>query len=73
MSHYDGMNGNMIIGIMNFDTGNYLTLELDYHSSINRADAHISCANAEVTISQSVDSMFVEEFIRNTDCLDTDA
>ncbi len=69
MSYYGEKSGRMRVGVMNFDTNNYLVLHLNYRSHEDLVEAHVECMNISDVTSETVDSLFAEEFIQNTGCL----
>jgi hypothetical protein len=64
-----GGNGNMRVGIMNYETNKQMILEMYYNNYEDRINASVSCMgnNSESTYA---DSLFAEDFIKNTNCLE---
>ena len=60
--------GSMEVGAMNFENNGQLVLHMYAYSNDVSADA--TCMNDAMGRQTHVDDLFVESFIRNTDCLD---
>lgn len=67
---YYSNQGQIKVGVMNFETNSNLILHMDYTEWRDTITIHAECVtNSEVT-SKSADSLFVEDFIKRTDCVD---
>ena len=66
--------GNLQVGIMNFDTGNQLLLEMYYDKWNDSVHVNVRCNvmddNGDRHRNLHADGLFTEDFIRNIDCLD---
>lgn len=66
-------NGNLNVGIMDFDTGNQILLDMYYDTWDDRINVNVRCmiVNDEGRHDDNLraDGLFAEDFIRNVDCL----
>ena len=66
--------GNLQVGIMNFDTGNQLLLEMYYDKWNDSVHVNVRCNvmgdNGDRHRNLHAEGLFAEDFIRNIDCLD---
>jgi len=69
-SYHGNDNGNLRVGIMDFETHNQLTLNLYYNTYEDRVDANAYCSTQGDRQTPNIDRLFAEDFIRNTDCLE---
>lgn len=60
----------MMVGVMNFETNSQLILDLSYNDYEDDVYAHAYCNTESNDNNMHVDELFVEDFIRNTDCLE---
>jgi hypothetical protein len=69
LTYHGGGNGNMRVGVMNFETNKQLILDMYYNSYEDRVTANVNCIgnNSE---GMNTDTLFAEDFIKNTNCLD---
>ena len=69
LTYHGGGNGNMRVGVMNFETNKQLILDMYYNSYEDRVTAAVNCIgnNSE---GMNTDTLFAEDFIKNTNCLD---
>ena len=70
LNYQGGGNGNMRIGVMNFETKNQLILDMYYNQYDHRVNANINCITNNSNFNQGVDSLFVIDYIKNTNCLE---
>lgn len=70
MESYRASHGTMRIGVMNFETNSHLILYLDYSNYGDNMHARAVCVTDSEVTSESADSLFVEDFIRRTGCVD---
>jgi len=61
--------GNLRVGIMDFETHNQLMLDLYYNTYEDRVDASAHCDTQEGRRGLNAHGLFAEDFIRNSDCL----
>ena len=69
LSYRGGGNGNMRVGVMNFETNRQLILDMYYNDYEDRVIANVNCIGNDEG-GMHADSLFAEDFIRKTDCLD---
>ncbi len=69
-THYGRGDGSMRVGVINFENNNQLILELDYHDHGDKVRARAYCETESDRDGLYADSLFAEDFIRNTDCLE---
>lgn len=69
MNYRGGGRGDMKVGVMNFENGNQLILNLYYNDHEDKVNAHVNC-NSNSPRNMNADGLFAEDFIQNTDCLD---
>ena len=66
--------GNLQVGVMNFDTGNQLLLEMYYDKWNDSVRVNVRCNvmgdNGDRHRNLYAEGLFAEDFIRNIDCLD---
>lgn len=69
ITYHGGGNGNMRVGVMNFETNKQLILDMYYNMYEDRVTANVNCIgnNSEGI---NTDTLFAEDFIKNTNCLD---
>ena len=67
---HDGDSGRMTVGVMNFESNTQLMLNLNYYGHEDKVHAGAQCETESGRDGLYVDSLFVEDFIRNTDCLE---
>jgi len=70
ITYHGGGNGNMRVGVMNFETKNQLILDMYYNQYDHRVNANINCVTNNSNLNQGVDSLFVIDYIKNTNCLE---
>ena len=70
LSHYGGNDGRMTVGVMNFENNHQLQLELYYNNRDDRVRVDVNC-HMQPDYWNSVEGVFAEDFIRNTDCLES--
>ncbi|MDE0091632.1 MAG: hypothetical protein OXP12_09870 [Thaumarchaeota archaeon] len=66
----DRSGADLQVGVMSFETQNRLLLDLRYYPPEDRTHANIYCSVGEDHRAMRADGLFVEDFIRNTDCLE---
>lgn len=59
------------VGMMNFETRNQLILDVSYNKWDKHFDANITCINFNGDSNLHESGLFVEDFIRNTECLES--
>lgn len=69
-SYREGDNGMMSVGVMNFDNGNRLMLNMYYNAHDDRINVSADCNADSDSHRQIADGLFAEDFIRNTNCLE---
>ncbi len=62
--------GHMMVGVMNFEANSQLILDLSYNDYEDDVYAHAYCNTESNDNNMHVDELFVEDFIRNTGCLE---
>ncbi|MDH3385107.1 MAG: hypothetical protein OEL77_03725 [Nitrosopumilus sp.] len=69
LNYHGGENGNLRVGVMNFENGNQLILNMYSNEYDDRIEAHVNC---EISNSRDMnaDGLFAVDFIKNTDCLE---
>ena len=72
LNYHGGGSGNMRVGVMNFENGNQLILNMYYNDYDDRVEAHVNC---EIPNSRgmSADGLFAVDFIKNTNCLEVES
>ena len=70
ISYHGRGNGNMKVGIMNFENNNQLILDLYYNDYEDKVNANAYCNTNSDRNRMNADGLFAEDFIRNTDCLE---
>ena len=65
-------NGNMRVGVMNFENNHQLILDLHYNSYENKVNANAHCNTNFDRHRMNADGLFAEDFILNTNCLDAE-
>lgn len=70
MEYHHAHRGQMRVGVMNFETDSHLILSLNYRGYADVISAQVRCVTDSEVTSESADSLFVEDFIRITDCVD---
>ena len=67
-------NGNLSVGVMNFETGDQIVLDMRYDKRDDRVRINVRCTmvNEEGRRDDNLraEGLFAEDFIRNVDCLD---
>ena len=69
-SYLGGNDGWMIVGVMNFDSGNQLVLHMYHDNYENKVNINAYCNARSDSDRQDTEGLFVEDFIRNTNCLE---
>ena len=68
-------NGNLSVGVMNFETGDQIVLDMRYDKRDDRVRIDVRCnmVNEEGRRDDNLraEGLFAEDFIRNVDCLNT--
>ena len=67
-------NGNLSIGVMNFETGDQIVLDMYYDKRDDRMNTNVRCnimgEEDRRNDNFRAEGLFAEDFIRNVDCLD---
>lgn len=69
-TYRDSGGASLQVGVMSFETQNQLVLSLHYSAYDTDIDASVYCSVGESRRELSTYGLFVEDFIRNTDCLE---
>ena len=69
-SYHGGSNGMMTVGVMNFENGNQLVLDMHHDGHADRVEVNVRCQTDSDRHRLYADRLFAEDFIRNTDCLE---
>lgn len=70
ISYHGRGNGNMKVGVMNFESNNQLILDLYYNDYEDKVNANAYCNTSSDRNRMHADGLFAEDFIRNTNCLE---
>ena len=68
--HHGRGNGNMKVGVMNFENGNQLVMDMYYNDYDDRVEAHVNCRSNVGERNMGADGLFAEDYIKNTNCLE---
>ena len=70
--HRHGNGGSMVVGAMNIETGNTLTVTMHYDSYGSRVNGHVTCQHAAGNEHPHGhhDLLFAKSIIETTDCLE---
>lgn len=69
-TYHAGNHGSLSVGVMNFDTNNKLRLNLNYDEYNDSVNAYARCDSDTDRHVSSADGLFVEDYIRNTKCIE---
>lgn len=71
-SYHGGTNWRMTVGVMNFESGNQLVLNMHHDGYYNHVEVSAYCIiKSDHDRRDGGDGLFTEDFIRNTDCLES--